>query len=280
VLKSEDYRGITGAQKAAILMMALGEEQCTRLFAMMHEDEIKDVSSAMSQLGAVKSDVVERLCLDFVDNMGAAGNLVGSYESTERLLQKSLPRERASQIMEEIRGPAGRTMWDKLGNVHEAVLANYLKNEYPQTVAVVLSKIKPDHASRVLGQLPEAFAMEVVMRMLRMEAVQKEVLDDVERKVDLAVPQVRDGKTLSDVPAKRAINVFRDGRITLDEQPVTLPQLTARLADDQQQYRQLGVTVRGDADGPFQNVAAVLTACRQAGISEMGISVRVGTKER
>ena len=93
--------------------------------------------------GAVKSDVVERLCLDFVDHMGAAGNLIGSYESTERLLQKSLPRERASQIMEEIRGPAGRTMWDKLGNVHEAVLANYLKNEYPQTVAVVLSKVSP-----------------------------------------------------------------------------------------------------------------------------------------
>jgi flagellar motor switch protein FliG len=72
-------------------------------------------------------------------------------------------------------------MWDKLGNVNEAVLANYLKNEYPQTVAVVLSKVKADHASRVLGLLPEAFAMEVIMRMLRMEAVQKDVLDDVER---------------------------------------------------------------------------------------------------
>ena len=83
--------------------------------------------------------------------------------------------------MEELRGPAGRTMWDKLGNVHEAVLANYLKNEYPQTVAVVLTKIKADHAARVLSLLPEGFAMEVVMRMLRMEAVQKEALDGVER---------------------------------------------------------------------------------------------------
>jgi flagellar motor switch protein FliG len=147
VLKSEDFRALVGPQKAAIFMMALGEEQCTRLFAMMHEDEIKDISAAMSQLGAVRAEVVERLCLDFVDGMGAAGNLVGSYESTERLLQKSLPRDRASQIMEEIRGPAGRTMWDKLGNVHEAVLANYLKNEYPQTVAVVLSKVKPEHAA-------------------------------------------------------------------------------------------------------------------------------------
>jgi flagellar motor switch protein FliG len=71
-------------------------------------------------------------------------------------------------------------MWDKLGNVNEHVLANYLKNEYPQTVAVVLSKVKPGHAARVLSLLPEDFGIEVVMRMLRMEMVQKEVLEDVE----------------------------------------------------------------------------------------------------
>jgi flagellar motor switch protein FliG len=65
--------------------------------------------------------------------------------------------------------------------VNENVLANYLKNEYPQTVAVVLSKIKPEHASRVLGALPEDFALEVVSRMLRMESVQKEILDKVEQ---------------------------------------------------------------------------------------------------
>jgi flagellar motor switch protein FliG len=176
-----DLRGVKGSQKAAILMLALGEDHCARLFSMMHEDEIKEISAAMAQLGAVKADTVERLCADFVETIGSSGNLIGSYESTEHLLMKALPRERVSQIMEEIRGPAGRTMWDKLGNVHEEVLANYLKNEYPQTVAVVLSKVRPDHAARVLALLPDAFAMEVVMRMLRMEAVQKEVLDGVER---------------------------------------------------------------------------------------------------
>ena len=136
----------------------------------------------MANLGTVSSNLVERLFVDFADQISATGSLVGTHESTERLLDKVLGTERVAIIMEEIRGPAGRTMWDKLGNVNEAVLANYLKNEYPQTVAVVLSKIKSDHAGRVLTQLPESFAMEVVMRMLRMEAVQKEVLDDVERR--------------------------------------------------------------------------------------------------
>jgi flagellar motor switch protein FliG len=178
--RAPESRNLTGTQKVAVLMLALGEEQCSRLFGMMHEDEIKEVSAAMSQLGSVHSDIVEKLCTEFAENLSSAGNLVGSYENTERLLLKTLPRERVTLIMEEIRGPAGRTMWDKLGNVSEAVLANYLKNEYPQTVAVVLSKVRSNHAARVLSLLPESFAMEVVMRMLRMESVQKEVLDGVE----------------------------------------------------------------------------------------------------
>jgi flagellar motor switch protein FliG len=83
-------------------------------------------------------------------------------------------------IMDEIRGPAGRNMWEKLSNVQEDVLANYLKNEYPQTIAVVLTKIRPEHAARVLAILPEELALDVVSRMLKMEAVQKEVIERVE----------------------------------------------------------------------------------------------------
>lgn len=177
----EDYRSLTGPQKAAILMLSLGEEQSSKLFSMMDDEEIKEISQTMANLGTVNSSIVERLFVEFADQISTTGSLVGSLESTERLLLKTLNKDRVELIMEEIRGPAGRTMWDKLGNVNETVLANYLKNEYPQTVAVVLGKIKPDHAARVLSLLPENFAMEVIMRLLRMEAVQKEVLDGVEK---------------------------------------------------------------------------------------------------
>jgi len=177
----EDVRSLTGQEKAAIIVLSLGDEHTSKMFSMMDDEEIKEISQTMANLGTVSSTVVERLFIDFAEQISATGSLVGSYESTERLLAKVLGKDRVNNIMEEIRGPAGRTMWDKLGNVNEVVLANYLKNEYPQTVAVVLSKVKADHAARVLSQLPESFAMEVVMRMLRMEAVQKEVLDDVER---------------------------------------------------------------------------------------------------
>ncbi|MGE5506455.1 MAG: flagellar motor switch protein FliG, partial [Actinomycetota bacterium] len=136
----EDYRSLTGPQKAGIMMLSLGEEHSSKLFGMMADDEIKELSQVMANLGTVSAGLVERLFVEFADQLSSTGSLVGSFESTERLLTKSLPKDRVSTIMEEIRGPAGRTMWDKLGNVSEQVLANYLKNEYPQTVAIILAK--------------------------------------------------------------------------------------------------------------------------------------------
>jgi flagellar motor switch protein FliG len=177
----DDYRSLNGLQKAALLVMSVGEETAAKIFQLMHDDEIREISQTMANLGTVNATVIERLFVEFADQISSTGTMTGTYESTERLLSKVLDRSKVDQIMEEIRGPAGRTMWDKLGNVHESVLANFLKNEYPQTVAVVLSKVKPDHGARVLSMLPEAFAMEVIMRMLRMESVQKDILDDVER---------------------------------------------------------------------------------------------------
>jgi flagellar motor switch protein FliG len=180
-LVKEDMRSLTGPERAAIFLLALGEENGAKLWQMMDEEEIKELSQVMSNLGTVSSSLVEKLLIEFVSQMSSTGSLMGSYESTERLLGRFMQNDKVGMIMEEIRGPAGRTMWDKLGNVNESVLANYLKNEYPQTVAVVLSKIKPEHAARVLAALPEEFALEVVQRMLRMESVQKDILDKVEQ---------------------------------------------------------------------------------------------------
>lgn len=175
-----DATKLSGPERAAVVLLALGEEHKT-IWEHLDEEEIKEISQAMAGLGTVSSSAVEQLLVDFISGMSGAGAIMGSFEQTQRLLQAFLPPDKVDSLMEEIRGPAGRTMWDKLGNVNEAVLANYLKNEYPQTVAVVLSKVKSDHAARVLAALPEDFALECVTRMLRMEPVQREILDKIEQ---------------------------------------------------------------------------------------------------
>ncbi len=198
----EDYRTLSGSEKASIFLLALGEDHATQIFEHMDDEEIMEISQTMAGLGRVGSNVVERLFVDFAEQMSSTNALVGTMDSTERLLMKVLGADKVDEIMEEIRGPAGRTMWEKLGNVNEEILASFLQKEYPQTVAVVLSKINSDHAARVLALLPDIFAVEVVHRMLKMESVQKDVLDDVERTLktefmtNLAKTQRRDSHEL------------------------------------------------------------------------------------
>jgi len=176
-----ENRELVGSEKAAALLLALGPDHATPIFKEFDEIEIRELSRAMSNLGPITQQMLDGLMTEFVTLLSSNGSIAGNSETTERLLLSFLPNERVDAIMEEIRGPAGRNIWEKLSNVQEDILATYLKNEYPQTVAVVISKISPDHASRVLAVLPEEMAMDVVQRMLALEPVQKEILEKIEQ---------------------------------------------------------------------------------------------------
>ena len=86
----EDFRSMSGMQKAAILLMSVSEENASRLFSMMGDEEIKDLSNAMANLGRVNNDTVERLFLEFSEQMSASGAVTGNFDTTEKLLVKAL----------------------------------------------------------------------------------------------------------------------------------------------------------------------------------------------
>ncbi|MEM7617316.1 MAG: flagellar motor switch protein FliG [Pseudomonadota bacterium] len=177
----DNYNSLTGTEKAAVVMMTISEENAGKLFSILDEDEIKSISQIMSNLGAIRPDIVERILNDFTTEISQSVSFVGNLDNTERLLLKSLGRDKVDSIMEEIRGPAGKNTWEKLSNVNEEMLAGFLRNEYPQTIALIMTKIAPGHAAKVLSVLPEDITFEVMMRMLTIEAVKKEMLDDVEK---------------------------------------------------------------------------------------------------
>ena len=176
----DDYRSLTGKDKAAVLMLSLGDEFAAKLFTNMVDIEIRELSQSMSELGTVSAVIVEQLFVEFSEKIASPGDLIGTPESTDRLLKKVIGQERGDKIMNAVQSPEGRTIWEKLENINEQLLANYLKNEYPQTVAVVLAKLQPEHAAKVMASLPESMSIEVVNRMLDMDSVQKEVVDEVE----------------------------------------------------------------------------------------------------
>ncbi len=172
---------LIGPRRAAILMLAMGEQRAAQLFGFMDDYEIRDISREMAQLGNVSGEEMEQAMQEFADAIGTGGGgVVGGWGTTERYLKSFLKEDRVRELMDEMRGPAGRTMWEKLANVNEETLASYLVNEYPQTVAVIISRIKASHAAKVLAVLPQDLAMEVMGRVLVMDNVPREVLAAVE----------------------------------------------------------------------------------------------------
>ncbi|MEL6371927.1 MAG: flagellar motor switch protein FliG [Pseudomonadota bacterium] len=177
----QNANDLKGAERAAVVMLALGEEASRPLWESLDEDELRELTRAISTLGTVRAEVVEDLLLGFVDNLASTGAIMGSTASAQRMLRSILPADKANLILEDIKGPAGKTMWDKLSNVNERVLCGYLSSEHPQTIAVILARISPDQAARVLSGLPDLLAEEVVARMLNLGPVQKEVLEQIEQ---------------------------------------------------------------------------------------------------
>ncbi len=173
-------RKLSGLDKAAILMLSLPDTYVAKIFQKLEDIEVKELSHKMAHLGTIKSEVVEQLYYEFAEKVSTTGSVYGSLETTEKILSKIFDTSKVKKLMEEIRGPSGRTVWDKLSNIGEDVLATFLKNEYPQTVAVVLSKIKPDQAARVIPLLPEELSIEVLQRMLRIDNVQRDILEEIE----------------------------------------------------------------------------------------------------
>ena len=103
-------------------------------------------------------------------------------------------------------------------------------------------------------------------------------MNEQEKSIQLEVPQVSEAVALTAAPKKRVINVLQDGMIVLDKRSVSLSELFEELCDTKNQYKQLGVIVRGDANSVYQNVADVIATCKRAEISDLNISVRMAAE--
>jgi flagellar motor switch protein FliG len=167
-------------ERAAIILMSLDDERSQRILSQLDDDEIRRLSMAMASLGRTDLDRVGRTIADFTAEVHRTGNIVGTAETTEKLLLRVLPPAKVAEIMEGVTGPSSKNVWEKLAHVQPQTLASYLRNEYPQTAAVILARLPPQHAARVLRLLPERSTAEIALRVVRMNSIQRSVLTDIE----------------------------------------------------------------------------------------------------
>ncbi|PFG61893.1 flagellar motor switch protein FliG [Thioclava sp. ES.031] len=178
---SRDYKKLRGPEKAAILFLCLGEKHGAGLMQRLDDYDIHSITHAISSLGTIPADVVEEVMSEFMETAGDGGGIVGSMEMAQSMLKGFLPEDRVTDIMHEIQGPlVGRNIWENFSALNEQVIANYLKDEHDQTVAAILSKVKPEVASKVLPLLGEERMMEVLERMIGIDTVPRYVFQNIE----------------------------------------------------------------------------------------------------
>lgn len=173
---------ISNMEKAALVLLSFSKENIARVFSFLDDDEVKELSRAMSSLGPIDGEIIDEVLEEFKGQVNQFVTVVGHFESAEDLLQSVLGKEKFMHLMEDIRGPSanGKSTWDKLATVNEDLLATYLKNEHPQTIALIMSKISPITSSKVLSNLPEELTFDVITRILNMDSVKNETLERVE----------------------------------------------------------------------------------------------------
>lgn len=172
---------LTGAQKAAALLMVLGEEDGKAIWSELSDAEVKQVCMAMAELGQLKGETVAHIAQDFIGELGGTSPVSGSLSRAQELLSGVFPPDKVALIMSEVQGSStARQIWRKLTHVPARTLAAFCQDEHPQVVAVVLSRISADLGGEVLSLLPEQMAVDVIDRVLRLGEVRPEALEEIE----------------------------------------------------------------------------------------------------
>ncbi len=176
----EKVDAIKGHLKAALMIVMLDQEISGKIWPLLTDDEIINICKALNNAPSLTPDITENLIINFIEGMTSATTGILNMSQTEKMLSSVLPSDRVNNLMEEIRGPAGNNIWEKISNVDDNLLVNYLKNEYPQTIAVILSRINPEQSAKILTLLPNNLSINIINRMLTIRPLQREIISKIE----------------------------------------------------------------------------------------------------
>ncbi|WP_051953203.1 flagellar motor switch protein FliG [Methylocapsa aurea] len=165
------HRALKGPEKVAALLLAMGKPLAGRLLKHFDVEELKQITRSVAELGAVPVPTLEILVEDFASQFSNGVDLRGSPEEVEQMLDGVLSPEQIADVMSDVTGHSNDAMWERLSSVPEAVVGGYLSKEHPQTAALILSKVSPACAAKIMGTLPRDLRNEMMRRMLSIAPV-------------------------------------------------------------------------------------------------------------
>lgn len=170
----------TGAQKAAILLLSFGEEISAEIFKNMTEFEIKRIGSAMSRLGRLEQEIIDEVMMEFYGILQQNKKFFyGGNEFTMKVIGSAFKGGEADELIEQLALGSSANL-DALELIDPRTLTNFIRNEHPQTIALILAHLDPQKCGEVIKLLPEALHTEIILRIANLDAVAPEIIDEVD----------------------------------------------------------------------------------------------------
>jgi len=174
------HQPLNGTQKTAVMFLCLGEDLGSVLMQMLESAEIHSITKAIADMGLVPAELVDTVMQEFEIKIGEASGVTGSSQIARNMLGRFLPEDRVISIMDEIETGKTGNIWADISALETKILADYLRREHKQTIAVILSKLSADQVANVLPLLGDEEGQEVVERMANMSELPQEILEDIE----------------------------------------------------------------------------------------------------
>ncbi len=179
--KEASTDNLSGPEKAAVFLLMLGEDYASEVFKRLDDEEIRNVGRQMAKVDRVDKEDVAALLAEFKGDAGGGDIFLSGDDMLESALRRALTGDKAGEILEDIRSDWRLTLFQKARKLDPKVLVNFLRNEHPQTVALVLSVLENNQAANILSELKEEIQVEVVMRMAELDKVSPEILVEIDR---------------------------------------------------------------------------------------------------
>ena len=180
--KQKDIKSLNGRQKAAIFLVAVGEEISAKIMEQMREDEIEKLVFEIARTETVESELKEAVLQEFQELMAAQNFITtGGIDYARGLLEKSLGSQKAIEVINRLTSSLQVRPFDFIRRTDPAHLLNFIQQEHPQTIALILAYLEPQKASVILQNLPDEIQSDVARRIATMDRTSPDVLREVER---------------------------------------------------------------------------------------------------
>lgn len=186
---------INGPQKAAILLYTLGEELAAEIVKKLDESEIEKIGQSMTKISTIPPETMDAILDEFHQLAGQSSfslslNAVNKNNFMKNILTKTLSGEKAQNLLEKFREERRWNLFKKFNQLDPKALFNFIKNEHPQIIAVILVHLDPRQAAATLREFPENMQSELLYRISQTENVSPNILEDIDRSLQKEILQI------------------------------------------------------------------------------------------